>query len=524
MNAIKPFELRQKTGMQVLLTAAEAFPALERAVLDAQTEIWASFRIFDLDTRLRSAEARRIGETWFDLIVHTLARGVRVRMVITDFDPIVRPLVHALTWKSIRQFHAAREVAGPGADLDIVPSLHAARTGIVPRLAVLPMALLTVRKACSRLNALEAGKRRAMLRDVPGLVRYLRQLPDGRVAPRYLSVPLLHPATHHQKLAVFDRRLLYIGGLDLNDRRYDTPAHDQPGRDTWQDVQLLMDGPVVAEAQAHLETFLSSVSGRTRPDSGRRFLRTLSKRRDRNALKFGPQPVASEILEAHKLLIRRAERLIYLETQFLRDRELTSALVRAGETNPDLGLIIILPAAPEEVAFDASEDLDFRFGEFLQARCLGKIRRAFRERVFIGTAAQPRPATRTYRKRSRERLRGAELVYIHSKVSIFDDTEAIVSSANLNGRSMRWDTEAGVFIANPKDVQALRRKVFAHWLPSDADRDYFAPDTAVRAWRRLALRNARRKPEDRHGFVMPYDLKAAEKFGLPLPGIPEEMV
>ena len=524
MNAMQPFQLREKKGTELLLTAAEAFPAFERAVLASKSEIWASFRIFDLDTRLRSDEAKKIGETWFDLIVHTLARGVRIRMVLTDFDPVVRPKLHALTWRSMRQFYAAREIAGPRADLDVIPSLHASRTGIVPRLAVLPMAWVALRRACKWLNALGDDERKVTLHDMPGLLRYVHTKGNRTVAPRYLTVPVLFPATHHQKLAVIDRRLLYIGGLDLNDRRFDTPEHDQEGKDTWQDVQLLMDGRVVAEAQEHLETFLSVVSGHQPPKPTRRLLRTLSKRRSSDAVHFGPSPVANEILKGHLTLIRRSKRLIYLETQFFRDRQLARTLADAARKNPDLGLIVILPAAPEEVAFEASDDLDSRFGEFLQARCLRKVRKAFGDRVFIGAAAQPRAASKTYKKSSRERLRGADLVYIHSKVSIFDDTEAIISSANLNGRSLRWDTEAGVFLSQGKTVEEVRKKIFGHWLPPDAKEEYFALDTAVRAWRRIAIQNARRAPEDRKGFLLPYDLKAAEEFGVQLPGVPEEMV
>lgn len=65
--------------VEILVTAAEAYPALERAFLSARREIVAGFRVFDLKTRLRSAEARAIGPTWFELIIHTLRRGVQVR-------------------------------------------------------------------------------------------------------------------------------------------------------------------------------------------------------------------------------------------------------------------------------------------------------------------------------------------------------------------------------------------------------------------------------------------------------------
>jgi phospholipase D1/2 len=481
--------------------------------------------VFDLDTHLHSPEARAIGARWFDLVVHTLARGVRLRVALTDFDPVVRPVVHARTWRTLRMFHGAAEIAGPGADLRIVPAMHPARVGLLPRLAIWPMVMKTLRDTCTRLNALPPAERATVLRDSPRLVPWLVTREDGRLRPRYASVPVMVPATHHQKLAIFDRQRLYIGGLDLNDRRYDTPAHDKPGPETWQDVQLMVEGPVVAEAQRHLETFLSVVAGTAPPAPQRRLLRTLSRKRRVEWPFFGPAPVTSEIAAGHDLLIARADRLIYLESQFFRDRHLARALAEAARRNPALGLIVMLPSAPEEVAFDASDHLDARFGEYLQGRCLRILTRAFHERVFIAAAAQRRRAGRPRGlDNGRDRIRGAELIYVHSKVSIFDTDRAIVSSANLNGRSLRWDTEAGVFLNDPAVVRRLRERLFAHWLPEGAGAAFSDPATAVRAWRHLGIRNARRAPEAREGLFVPYDLKLSESYGTVLPGVPEEMV
>ncbi len=60
----------------------------------------------------------------------------------------------------------------------------------------------------------------------------------------------------------------------------------------------------------------------------------------------------------------------------------------------------------------------------------------------MGGAAQRR-RMRLRTRHDRDRLGGAPMIYVHAKVSIFDRSAAIVSSANLNGRSLRWDTEAG---------------------------------------------------------------------------------
>ena len=512
------------SSIDVLLTAQEAFPALERAFLAARTEIWASFRIFDLSTELRSAEARKVGECWFDLIVHTLKRGVRLHMAIADFDPVAWAEGHRATWRSVRMFLAAAEVAGPDAELHLIPALHPARTGLLPRLIFWPAIIKKLIASARRLNDLSPEKRQVEWREMPGLRRWLIRSEGGRVRPRYLSLPPLCPATHHQKLAVFDRRRVYIGGLDLDERRFDTPHHDRQSEETWHDVQLMMEGAIAKEAQTHLETFADVAAGRIDPAPQRRLLRTISRRRTGIGAHFGPETVAHEILSAHEMLARRAERLIYLETQYFRDRRLAHLLAEAGRSRPGLGLILILPGAPDDVAFEGNSGLDARFGEFLQAQALRILARGFRDRLFVGGAAQPRRAG-TQTGNGRDRLEDAPIIYIHAKVSVFDDSSAVISSANLNGRSLKWDTEAGVLLNDARDVDSLRHKVMAHWLPEDAGPGYFAAEVrTVAAWRDLALANARIAPEKRRGFLLPYDLKAAERFGQPMPIVPDELV
>ncbi|MFZ1348171.1 MAG: phospholipase D-like domain-containing protein, partial [Tabrizicola sp.] len=332
---------------------------------------------------------------------------------------------------------------------------------------------------------------------------------------------------HHQKLAVFDGEAVYIGGLDLDERFYDTPDHQLPGHETWHDVQLMLRGPVAQDAKAHLEGFLGIIEGKIEANppaperQDLRFVRTLSRRRKRAAWRFiSPEPVVHEIETAHADWIRRAEGLIYIETQYFRNRRMARRLAQAAREQPGLKLILILPAAPDDVAFEGATGLDARLGEFLQAKCLRILRRGFGRRLFVGGAAQPR---RT-RARGRAQLKGAPLVYIHAKVSIFDDRAAIVSSANLNGRSLRWDSEAGVVLTDPRDVGTLRQRLMAHWLPGGAGADFFDPERALDAWRRLAARNARLPPEKRRGFLLPYNLRSAEDFGRAFPLVPDEMV
>ena len=134
MNVQTPKAIQTRLEPLVCLTASEAFPELERAFLNAEREIIAGFRIFDPKTRLRSPEGQAIGETWFDLIVHILRRGVNFTLYISDFDPVAAAELHRSTWSSIRMLVAAREAAQAGKRLRLVPAAHPARVGVIPTL------------------------------------------------------------------------------------------------------------------------------------------------------------------------------------------------------------------------------------------------------------------------------------------------------------------------------------------------------------------------------------------------------
>ena len=514
-------------SVRILLTASEAYPALERAVLAAEKEIRASFLVFDLTTRLRSPEAQAVGKTWFDLIVHTLNRGVSIDICISDVDPIARAAMHRAATRQLRMFSAAAAMANPGARLKVQRLRHPATTGALIRLAIWPYIMQKLFRTAGWLNSLSPERRKAALRDMDGAVQNLRIRADGKVAVRLWSLPRLYPAVHHQKLAVIDRKCLYIGGLDLDERRYDTPNHGRAGDETWHDVQLMIEGPVVAEAQRHLETFRDVIEHGAEPPRGRRLLRTLSRPRRAAPWAFGPEPLVNELATAHEVLIGRAREFIYLESQYFRDLPLARALAKAARKTPELTLILILPAAPDDVAFEGRRGLDARYGEAMQARALKILRKAFAARLFVGSPAQPRQALPDGNgdlEDGRHRLHGAPLIYVHAKVSVFDTNAAIVSSANLNSRSMRWDTEAGVYLTHENDVIELRHRVMAHWLPRDVGSEAFEPATAAQTWARIAWANAARRPADRQGYLLPHDFAAAEAFGMDLPLLPPEFV
>ncbi len=501
----------------ILLTAQEAFPAFEREVLNARRSIIAGFRIFDPWTTLQSDEARKVGDTWFDLIVATLNRGVQITLYISDFDPVARIELHRYCWANMRGLCAAAEASNRPDLLQVHPVLHPARVGILVRTLLWPRTSKEVRKTIESISEDSIPQQQKFLAEAPHF-RELIRLHGNALRPRAFP-PRLVPASHHQKLAVFDEERLYVGGLDLNNRRYDTPEHGRSASETWHDTQVIVDGPVAKEAADHLRSFQSVTSGQRRPDPSRYLLRTLSVRRFSMPF-LSPRPLVTELAQAHLSHTAASDTLIYLETQYFRDKAFAKALARRARKAPDLSLILIVPAAPDDIAFEDNTGSDAAFGEHLQAKCVDIVRRAFGRRVFIGSPAQQRIAHTD----GRATHFGAPIVYLHAKVSIFDDAVGIVSSANLNGRSFRWDTEAGVATQHKSEVRALKTRCFAHWLGDGADPACFETATACQAWAELALENTARAPERRQGFILPYRVAPAKALGHDLPGVPEEMV
>ena len=488
--------------LEVFIAPDDAFAAFEAAVLAASTRVLASFRSFDMRMPLISDAARAVGETWFDLLLDAVQRGVRVDLVVSDFDPVMATDLHRQAWATVKQGAALAELAGQGAAVRVRAALHPARPGALPRLAFALPVLQRLRRARAALSE-------AALSEAPGL---------------RTQVPALHPVTHHQKLAVIDHDTLYIGGLDLNPRRYDTAAHDRAARDTWSDVQVMLrDHPAVAEAAAHIDSFEEVVAGRRAPDRTTHLVRTISANRALRLPFLSPQTLVAEVDAAHRAAFAAARHLIHLETQFMRSRPLAELLARAGRACPMLSLVLVLPALPEDAAFAASEDaigIETRYGLDLEREALEIVRDGFGDRATIATPVQPVTAARD----GLDTHAGSPLIYVHNKVLVQDDALALVGSGNLNGRSLRWDTEAGLRIDRPDWVARLRGALHRHWWRDDDAPGWRDPATQAQAWQAEIRRNDARRPEAQRGFLVSHDTAVHARVGHPLPLVTDDIV
>ncbi len=486
---------------EAFIAPDRAFAAFEEAVLSAEASVVGGFRIFDMRTKLVSDAGRAVGETWFDLLAHVVSRGVRLTLILSDFDPVYAPALHKATWATVKQGAALREVTEAPADrITIRAALHPATPGLVPWLAFLPDAL-------SRLRGQLSQTRAAAQAEMPGLSYRL---------------PRLHPVTHHQKLAVIDDDTLYIGGLDLNDRRFDTAEHDRPAEETWSDVQIILrNDPAVTEAKTHLETFEAVIAGHIEAPAFTHLHRTLSVDRRLKLPFLSPRSLLSEIEEAHLTAFASARHLIYIETQFMRSPIIAEALAKAAQKTMGLRLIMILPALPEEVAFFPDDTgIDSRYGLELERNAIATLREAFGDRAVIACPVRPVMAARE----TRATRAGSPIVYVHNKVLVKDSDFALVGSGNLNGRSLRWDTEAALAITDSNRLSALCRALHSHWWQRDLKGDWADPTRMQPLWRDEILRNNVRRPEARDGFLVAHDASVHEAEGLALPLVTEDMV
>ncbi len=90
-------------------------------------------------------------------------------------------------------------------------------------------------------------------------------------------------------------------------------------------------------------------------------------------------------------------------------------------------------------------------------------------------------------------------VYVHSKVTIMDDTFTIISSANLNTRSMEKDTELGIILQTGEVARNLRKRLWSLHTKKNAAanpdgmHDYNVAENVFKEWGDLLNKNRAQK-------------------------------
>lgn len=536
--------------MDVLITGAEAYPAMERLILGARHQLCISLHALSVETSVISREALTAGhKDWCDLLLDAAERGVDIYLLLTDFDPVGTHQLHAQVWNRADVLFDALSAA----PAQIVEKFHiqiafpGGRAGLVLQHALW---VFVRRKAAELLNDTSSPARHP-----PGLSDLLSK--DRKIRPTP-SKPL-YSQTFHQKFLIADNMHCIIGGLDVDPRRFDDPRHDRDAEETWHDVDIGIKGPVVRDicrhfqlswntAQQHGFSFLPQHLARHYPQLNQltaagqlefSCLETEAEADDRprppvelvttagqrapGLLGWGSEKTVTDIEKAHLHLIASAEHQIYIETQFLRSTPIVDALVKAGTNNESLSVILLLPAAPEDVAFGGDRSVIHRFGEWLQVRAINRLRRCYGNR--FGAFCLTNHLNRTEQE-DRDALFGRAMVYIHSKVMLADNAIGIVSSANLNGRSLRWDFEAGLVIRAPDIITGLRHRLWTcHLSNAESDTIRSLPlEKGLSFWRSKAEQRAALKTRAKGTGAVPFPYRKTARFSFPMPFISENMV
>jgi phosphatidylserine/phosphatidylglycerophosphate/cardiolipin synthase-like enzyme len=150
------------------------------------------------------------------------------------------------------------------------------------------------------------------------------------------------------------------------------------------------------------------------------------------------------ILESYLRALRAAERLVYLESQFLWSPEVTFALAAKLRNPPsdDFRVITLLPSHPNNGADDSRGQVGLLIDADKGA--------GGPTRFLACTLFQPAP--------------GGNPVYVHSKAAVIDDAWVTVGSANLNEHSLFNDSEVNVVVRDEELAREARLRLWEEHL------------------------------------------------------------
>ncbi len=269
----------------------------------------------------------------------------------------------------------------------------------------------------------------------------------------HLALDGHHPfgACHHQKIVVADDRIAFCGGIDATESRWDTPEHlpddprrvDKEGKPTepWHDVTSAVSGKAAAALgdlsrerwlRARGETLEPPQQGEGAvwPDDLEADAVDIDVAIARTEPPFDGDPLCNEIEEAFLSGIKKAEHTIYIESQYFAAETICAALeARLAEADGPQ-IVVVNP----EYALSSFED-----------DAMHELR--------------DRAVTRLYEKDPYDRFRiyypvtSADTpIYVHAKVFIIDGKDLHIGSANMNNRSMGFDTECNVIVPAQSDI------------------------------------------------------------------------
>ena len=367
--------------------------------------------------------------------------------------------------------------------------------------------------------AVDAGVHRSLdeVADYAYDIRWMEKASDGALEGITVVPVPYEPApgdpewekilfSHHQKTTVVDSKLGFCSGMNWRRVDWDTPEHRH--RDAKRqkgprhDLCAKVEGPVVmdlehnfrerwnehAAPQQRIQGDIPWLAPVLEPGGNRLAQVTRTRRKTGQA----------SILEMYTNAIANAQKYIYIENQYFRSIEIASAIARRLEIRPTLNVFVVTmednglfsPSAP--YTYDAIRILEQAYEKAGRGHF----------RAYSLYTHNPDPWwLRLYQRLSGEKpLDRYHPINLHAKVMIVDDQFFTIGSANINLRSMEYDTEINVGVLDPEGAKALRLKLWREHLDLDVGEEVPDDDDIERwsdLWQRRAEYNEKAVTEGR---------------------------
>ena len=269
-----------------------------------------------------------------------------------------------------------------------------------------------------------------------------------------------HPAAaaHHQKIVVIDDALAFCGGIDMTADRWDTRAHadDDPHRrrptthrsyGPWHDVTTAVTGDAARALGDLARDRWERATGEKLeppprvearwPDGLEPLAEDVPVAISRTMPEYNGREAVHEIEALYLAAIAKAERVLYIESQYFASRKVAEAMA-ARLAEPD---------GPEIVVINP-ESADGWLEEEVMGSSRARLLRVIRRADLHGRFRLYTPVTD-----------GGEHIYVHAKVLVMDDRLVRVGSSNLNNRSMGFDTECDLSVEAGEEESELRARI-----------------------------------------------------------------
>lgn len=518
------FAARDINAVAPLIDGVTIFTELEKAITGATSSVLLAYWAINFSTKMVTDPS----QSWADMLIAAAGRGVKVRVLINDFDPGFQRLAHTNAWFQLGQLlYMALVKAKLSSDaLQVTVSRHAAE---VSALAMTLPGHDFYDNLAAGMNTISNPK--ARLTDylyAPGLWdKITADTNSGKLSPTTAhKVYPAWPASHHQKLAIIDGRLGLTGGANIVDSYIDSDKHDKKvdkdGIGPWHDAYVMFEGAEIIrdlvsnyvglwnQGKAGMDVFLTAqkaalggkapfyatvtptvlnesdfvinaASKTTPPALPAQVRRTISTG-SASAPFF--TNVRQDVLDGYLLAISLAEELIYIENQYFREENIGKAIIDRHRKNADLRTIIVIPTRSEELVRKSGDSIS-KHGAALQYQIIDDMQGLIGSKV--GFFAMQRS--------------DKAIVYVHSKLLIVDDKLASIGSSNANPRSLFMDSELDFVWVDTKTVAALRLKLWKEMLGNPSGIATWKTRDYLRKWNDIATANKTARASKLRGFV-----------------------